>query len=84
MCRVLFSGSLAVFISSRYTPTVNPNNHQPMKSLLALSRAIDALNERVGRAALWLVLAATLISAANAGMRYAFDMASNAWLELQW
>ena len=55
-----------------------------MKTLLALSRAIDALNEGVGRAVLWLVLAATLISAANAGMRYAFDMASNAWLELQW
>ena len=55
-----------------------------MKALLTLSRAIDALNEGVGRAVLWLVLAATLISAANAGMRYAFDMASNAWLELQW
>ncbi len=55
-----------------------------MKALLALSRAIDALNEHVGRVVLWLVLAATLVSATNAGMRYAFDMASNAWLELQW
>jgi TRAP-type mannitol/chloroaromatic compound transport system permease small subunit len=55
-----------------------------MKALLALSRAIDALNERVGQFVLWLVLAATLVSAANAGMRYAFSMASNAWLELQW
>ena len=55
-----------------------------MKSLLALSRAIDALNERVGRLVLWLVLATTLVSAANAGMRYTFGMASNAWLELQW
>ncbi len=55
-----------------------------MKALLALSRAIDAMNERVGRLVLWLVLAATLVSAANAGMRYAFGMASNAWLELQW
>jgi len=55
-----------------------------MKTLLALSRAIDSLNERVGRLVLWLVLAATLVSAANAGMRYAFSMASNAWLELQW
>ena len=55
-----------------------------MKFLIALSRVIDALNEGVGRAVLWLVLAATLISAANAGMRYIFDMASNAWLELQW
>ena len=55
-----------------------------MKALLVLSRAIDALNERVGRVVLWLVLVTTLVSAANAGMRYAFGMASNAWLELQW
>jgi TRAP-type mannitol/chloroaromatic compound transport system permease small subunit len=55
-----------------------------MKALLSLSRAIDTLNELVGRLVLWLVLAATLVSAANAGMRYAFSMASNAWLELQW
>jgi TRAP-type mannitol/chloroaromatic compound transport system permease small subunit len=55
-----------------------------MKALLALSRAIDAVNERVGRLVLWLVLATVLVSAANAGMRYAFGMASNAWLELQW
>jgi TRAP-type mannitol/chloroaromatic compound transport system permease small subunit len=55
-----------------------------MKALLALSRAIDTLNEYVGRAVAWLVLATTLVSAANAGMRYAFGMSSNAWLELQW
>ena len=55
-----------------------------MKALLALSRAIDTVNERVGRLVLWLVLATVLVSAANAGMRYAFGMASNAWLELQW
>ena len=55
-----------------------------MKFWLTLSRAIDALNEQVGRAVLWLVLATTLVSAANAGMRYSFGMASNAWLELQW
>jgi len=55
-----------------------------MKALLALSRAIDTVNERVGRLVLWLVLATTLVSAANAGMRYSFGMASNAWLELQW
>jgi TRAP-type mannitol/chloroaromatic compound transport system permease small subunit len=55
-----------------------------MKALLALSGAIDALNERVGRVVSWLVLATTLVSAANAGMRYAFGMSSNAWLELQW
>jgi len=52
--------------------------------LLSLARLIDALNERVGRAAMWLVLAATLISSGNAVMRYGFDRSSNAWLEIQW
>jgi TRAP-type mannitol/chloroaromatic compound transport system permease small subunit len=55
-----------------------------MNRLLALARAIDALNERIGRAAMWLVLLATLISSGNAIMRYGFDRSSNAWLEIQW
>jgi len=52
--------------------------------LLRLSRAIDALNERVGHLVYWLILAAALVSAGNASVRYAFDTSSNAWLELQW
>jgi TRAP-type mannitol/chloroaromatic compound transport system permease small subunit len=55
-----------------------------MQWLLALSRAIDTLNQRVGRLAAWLVLLACLVSAANAAVRYAFDTGSNAWLEVQW
>src|SRR5256714_15552171 len=55
-----------------------------MKSLLAISRAIDALNEHVGRLTYWVVLAAVLISAGNAIVRYSLNMSSNAWLELQW
>ncbi len=55
-----------------------------MRALLLLARGIDALNEAIGRGVKWLVLAATLISAVNAGMRYGFDLSSNAWLELQW
>ncbi|MBI5331410.1 MAG: TRAP transporter small permease subunit [Betaproteobacteria bacterium] len=55
-----------------------------MKSLLALSRGIDALNESVGRGVIWLVLAASLISAGNALARYGFNQSSNAWLEIQW
>ena len=55
-----------------------------MKLLLALSRAIDALNERVGRVVLWLVLVMALVSAANAVSRYLLNASSNAWLELQW
>jgi len=55
-----------------------------MDALLTLSRGIDALTERVGRVVVWLVLVATLISAANALIRYALGESSNAWLELQW
>jgi len=52
--------------------------------LLRLSGLIDGLNERVGRAIYWLILAAVLVSAGNATVRYVFDTSSNAWLELQW
>ena len=55
-----------------------------MRTLLALARGIDRLNELTGRAVKWLVLAATLISAGNALLRYGFDLSSNAWLEAQW
>lgn len=55
-----------------------------MKALLKISRLIDAMNDGLGRIANWLVLAACLISAANAMSRYAFDLSSNAWLEIQW
>jgi TRAP-type mannitol/chloroaromatic compound transport system permease small subunit len=55
-----------------------------MKQLLRLSRAIDALNEHVGRLTYWLILAAVLISAGNAVVRYTMNMSSNAWLEIQW
>jgi TRAP-type mannitol/chloroaromatic compound transport system permease small subunit len=55
-----------------------------MNRLLALSRVIDALNERLGTLADWLVLASCLISAGNAFSRYAFSISSNAWLEIQW
>jgi TRAP-type mannitol/chloroaromatic compound transport system permease small subunit len=55
-----------------------------MNALLKLSRLIDALNEKAGLAANWLVLAACAISAGNALMRYGFSLSSNAWLEIQW
>ena len=55
-----------------------------MKGLIALSRAIDALNDRLGRLAEICVVLACVISAANAMVRYAFDISSNAWLEIQW
>lgn len=55
-----------------------------MNALIALSRAIDALNSRIGRTLAWLVLAAVIVSAINAVVRKAFDMSSNAFLEVQW
>ena len=55
-----------------------------MKLLLGLSRAIDALNEQVGKLTYWLILAAVLISTGNAIVRYTLNTSSNAWLEIQW
>ncbi|MFM8737726.1 MAG: TRAP transporter small permease subunit [Betaproteobacteria bacterium] len=55
-----------------------------MNLLLTLSRGIDTLNERLGRMTMWLVLASVLISAVNAIVRKAFNIGSNAFLEIQW
>lgn len=52
--------------------------------MLKISRAIDALTGFFGRHVSWLVLAAVLVSTANAISRKAFSISSNAWLELQW
>jgi TRAP-type mannitol/chloroaromatic compound transport system permease small subunit len=55
-----------------------------MKALLVFSRAVDALNEHVGKFTYWLILAAVLISTGNAVVRYTLNTSSNAWLEIQW
>ena len=55
-----------------------------MQALLALSRAIDRAQRLVGKYSIWLIFAATFISAANAIVRAAFDTSSNAFLEVQW
>lgn len=55
-----------------------------MRLLLAVSRFIDALNERVGQTVLWLTLIVVFVSAGNAVVRKVFHTSSNAWLELQW
>ena len=49
-----------------------------MKLLLRLSGLIDALNEHVGKSTYWLILAAVVISAGNAVLRYSFSRSSNA------
>lgn len=55
-----------------------------MSFLLPISRVIDAVNTRMGRALAWAILVAVLISAINAIIRKLFDISSNSWLELQW
>jgi TRAP-type mannitol/chloroaromatic compound transport system permease small subunit len=53
-------------------------------ALLKLALAVDWISRRLGWAAAVAVLAAALISAGNAFIRYTFDVSSNAWLEIQW
>jgi TRAP-type mannitol/chloroaromatic compound transport system permease small subunit len=55
-----------------------------MHAFIRFSALIDGFNDRVGRASIWLVLAAVLISAFNAVMRYTIDWSSNSMLEIQW
>jgi TRAP-type mannitol/chloroaromatic compound transport system permease small subunit len=92
----VFGGRIVVAIAAG----IEPSNHfglrkdsgphlmtigaSTMRPLLALSTAIDVLNEKIGSVCNFLVLAACVVSAANAMIRYAFGYSSNGWLELQW
>lgn len=53
-------------------------------ALLPATRIVDAINRWLGKHLSWLILAAVLVSAANAIVRKTFDTSSNSWLELQW
>ncbi len=55
-----------------------------MEYLLKFSKGVDWVNAKLGITANACVLLACIVSAANAMIRYAFDISSNAWLELQW
>lgn len=55
-----------------------------MRILLKFSRAVDAFNTRLGQIVAWAILAAVLVSAANAIVRKVFNTSSNSWLEIQW
>ena len=55
-----------------------------LKSLLPATRVVDTATTWIGRRLAWLILAAVIVSAANATVRKVFDTSSNAWLELQW
>jgi TRAP-type mannitol/chloroaromatic compound transport system permease small subunit len=72
---------MSVAINTRSTGAAGEDR---LRALLVLSRGIDAVSAFVGRHIIWLILAAVLVSAVNAVVRKAFDISSNAWLELQW
>ena len=55
-----------------------------MRRLLRASEVIDFVNEKLGRFANAMIVLACIVSAANAMVRYAFSISSNAWLEMQW
>lgn len=55
-----------------------------LKALLPMTRVVDAFNTWLGKRLAWLILAAVIVSAANATIRKIFDTSSNSWLELQW
>ena len=60
-----------------------------MEKLLQISRAIDAMNEWIGRAINWLVLVMVLVGVWNVAGRYIGEaigqnLTSNAFIETQW
>ncbi len=55
-----------------------------MTHLLKFALGVDKASAQFGHVAAFAVLAAALISAGNAFIRYGFDISSNGWLEIQW
>jgi TRAP-type mannitol/chloroaromatic compound transport system permease small subunit len=55
-----------------------------LQALLRIAGVIDRISWFFGCIAAALVLLSALISAGNAFSRYAFNLSSNAWLEIQW
>ena len=55
-----------------------------MQGTLSLSRAIDAVTERVGKLAGWAIFAAVFVSTLNALVRFSFNYSKNSFLEAQW
>jgi TRAP-type mannitol/chloroaromatic compound transport system permease small subunit len=55
-----------------------------VSKLLKFALGIDRISAQFGHIAALAVMAAALISAGNAFIRYGFDISSNGWLEIQW
>ena len=51
---------------------------------MSISRLIDSASEKIAGLVSWALLAAVIICAGNAMVRYLFNYSSNAWLEIQW
>src|SRR5690606_6001534 len=65
------------------------NPPEPNTAMLRIAAAIDRVTGAVGRAVAWLTVLMTAVGAFNAIARYlgrfiGVNLASNAWLELQW
>jgi TRAP-type mannitol/chloroaromatic compound transport system permease small subunit len=55
-----------------------------MQFLIALSRKIDTLNEKIATHISWALLAAVLVCTGSALVSYFFKTGSNGWFEIQW
>jgi len=55
-----------------------------MNALLKFTSLVDWISDRLSKLAAYASLAAALISASNAFIRYGLDISSNSWLEIQW
>jgi len=55
-----------------------------MGALMGFSNGVDRFNTWLNKYVIWLILAATLVSAINALVRKIFNTSSNAFLEIQW
>ena len=55
-----------------------------MSALLKFSLWMDWISSQLGKVAAFTVLAAALISAGNAFVRFGLNTSSNGWLEIQW
>lgn len=79
------SGDVTLIRPTRANPASGSTLGAPeLQFLLRVSGLIDVVNERVGKLVSWAVLLSVLVSTINASLRYSLNIASNAWLELQW
>jgi TRAP-type mannitol/chloroaromatic compound transport system permease small subunit len=76
--------ALAAWVANGPSPGRICGEDCALDAALRLSAGIDRLNTAIGKSVYWLILVAVLVSATNAVVRKAFDVSSNAWLELQW